>query len=446
MTQNYYFSANQNAKRLHGVPKWFSLDVQSPSHRVSHTMTNKSKQKKKVTFTKPKQKKATPFADAGAIVGSKVSTMFNAPWAKGVGKWLGSGIGQIFGSGDYTMMGEAPSYNVLTNGNQIPKFQTTSQTNVICHREYLGDISGTSSFNLAQYPINPGMSRTFPWLSSIAQNYQQYKIHGLIFEFRSLLTDFVTGGQPGVIVMATNYNADASSYTTKQEMENSEYAVSVKPTRDLIHGVECASNQTVLNQLYVRSGAPPTGQDLRLYDLGNYQIATQNNPVATSVGELWVSYCVEFFKPILPTDVGGNVLSNHIIRSSISSANPLGLVGVQNKGDLPLTVSAFTLSGFVNQGNYYLVTLSWTGSVAAACVYPTMTPSGAALVPFWVNGAATSITTPGAGTSTTSMSMQFVLQATETYLSLLFSVGSGTFPGGTTSLDIAFTTFSTEAI
>lgn len=48
MTQNYYFSANQNAKRLHGVPPptgWFLTDVQSPRHRVSHTMTNKNKNK-----------------------------------------------------------------------------------------------------------------------------------------------------------------------------------------------------------------------------------------------------------------------------------------------------------------------------------------------------------------------------------------------------------------
>jgi hypothetical protein len=37
-----------------------------------------------------KQKKATPFADAGAIAGQALGQMFRAPYLKGVGKWLGS--------------------------------------------------------------------------------------------------------------------------------------------------------------------------------------------------------------------------------------------------------------------------------------------------------------------------------------------------------------------
>jgi len=69
------------------------------------------------------------------------------------------------------------------------------------------------------------------------------------------VTDFVTNGAPGVVIMAANYNADAKNYTTKQEMENSEYAVSVKPTRDLIHGIECATDHTIataLHQIWIR--------------------------------------------------------------------------------------------------------------------------------------------------------------------------------------------------
>jgi hypothetical protein len=290
-------------------------------------MTNINRNRRKVVVKQPKQpskpKKVTPFSDVGAIVGSKLGSLLAMPYLKGVGKWLGSGIGQVFGSGDYQVVGAEPTYNVLMN-SQIPKFSTTRQTNVICHREYLGDILGTAGFNNTAYPLNPGVSKTFPWLSVIAQNYQQYKFHGVIFEFRPLITDFVTNGAPGVVIMATNYNADAVIYNTKQEMENSEYAVSVKPTRELLHGIECDSNQTTISELYVRTGAPPAGQDLRLYDLGNFQFATQVNPIQ-NLGELWVSYCVEFFKPILPTDVGGNVLSAFTTRTTITNPTPFGL-------------------------------------------------------------------------------------------------------------------------
>lgn len=347
------------------------------ARRSNRASVQQLTQKLQQVSVRPKRKKATPFADAGAITGQRLGSMFNLPMLKGVGRWLGSGIGTILGSGDYSVVGAAPAYNVLSNGNQIPKFASTKQTNIVCHREYLGDIFGTAGFNNTSYPLNPGMAVTFPWLSSIAQNYQQYKFHGIIFEFRPLITDFVTNGAPGVVIMATNYNADVPIYTTKQEMENSEYAVSVKPTRDLMHGVECATTQTVLSELYIRSGAVTSGQDLRLYDLGNFQFATQANPIQ-DLGELWVSYCVEFFKPVLPSDVGGNVLSAETNRFNANIANPFGTTVSGFFGPLDLTVTTDTLTWTGQPGNHYLVAIVWTGA-AAVVTSSTATVTGLSL-------------------------------------------------------------------
>jgi hypothetical protein len=153
-----------------------------------------------------KKPKAKPFRDTGGIVGNRIGGMFgNASAGRGIGRWLGTGIGSIFGSGDYTLAGSQPMYNVMMNGSQIPKFDSTRQTNVVCHREYLKDFTGTTGFSLNTFSLNPGLADTFPWLSTVASSYQEYKFHGLVFEFRSLITDFVTGGAPGVIIMATNY-------------------------------------------------------------------------------------------------------------------------------------------------------------------------------------------------------------------------------------------------
>lgn len=406
-------------------------------------MTNKQRNRKqKLAQSKTPAKKPTPFADAGTIVGSKVSTMFNVPWAKGVGRWLGSGIGQIFGSGDYTLVGSKPEYNVLTNGNQIPQFGTKHQTNFVCHREYLGDIQGSASFNLASYPLNPGIATTFPWLSSIAHNYQEYRFHGLIFEFRPLITDFVTSGAPGVVIMATNYNADAPQYTTKQDMENSEYAVSVKPTRDLMHGVECAVNQTVLPQRYVRTGSVPTGQDLRLYDIGTFQFAKQGNPVQL-LGELWVSYAVEFFKPILPQDVGGAVVSKVIQRSTVTAGNPFGLINVLSRGDLEMDVASQSCVFNALVGNYYQVTVIWSGDAAAAIAHCTMTFGGATIVSS-VNPTY-EVRIPASGTTATSMEYTAIVVATSQSISLVPGTG-GVFPTTNTLCTITVDQWSSEAV
>jgi hypothetical protein len=410
-------------------------------------MPNKNRTKRKVAVKQPKPKPATPFSDAGAIVGTKLGSMFNAPYLKGVGKWLGSGIGQIFGSGDYQVVGALPNYNVLMN-SQIPKFSSSKQTNIVCHREYLGDILGTAGFSNTAYPLNPGVSATFPWLSTIAQNYQEYKFHGLIFEFRPLITDFVTNGAPGVVVMATNYNADAPVYLSKQEMENSEYAVSVKPTRELMHGIECDTNQTVLPQLYIRSGSVPSGQDLRLYDLGNFQFATQTNPVQ-NLGELWVSYCVEFFKPVLPSDVGGNVLGALINRNTTAAATPMGSVGLPTTGDLPTVVTPTSIAWFANPGNLYLVTLSWIGSVATvSSLFPNVGPNGCAFLTLYNNRTAQSILLPADGAVTKGMSWYFVVQCTNPnpgFISLTFTTG-GQFPSGVTTFTAQISAYSSEAV
>lgn len=373
-----------------------------------------------------KIKAKTPFSTAGALVGARAGQMFNLPMLKGVGRWLGGGIGSIFGSGDYTMSGQQPEFNVLTNGSQIPKFSTTHATNVVCHREYLGDIAGTSAFNNTAYPINPGLSSTFPWLSTIADNYQEYKIHGMIFEFRPLITDFVTGGAPGVIVLATNYNADLPVYTTKQQMENSEFAVSVKPTLPLIHGIECSAAQTDPIIKYVRNSSLASGQDLKNYDWGTFQFATQSNPIQ-NLGELWVSYCVEFFKPVLTSTTSTVVVaSTHKGIASVTAANPLGLVQTSISGALGATATATVISiPSTTIGSRFILTMWWQGS-SGAYAPPTITTSNATDLNFnAISGARSS--TPSVSTTMSSMQITYTFSVTATGPVTITLSGTGTF-------------------
>jgi hypothetical protein len=378
------------------------------------------------TTKQEKKKKPTPFGSTGSIVGGALGGMFgNSKLGSGIGRWLGTGIGSIFGSGDYQMAGPSAKYNVLTNGSQIPKFSSGAQTNVVCHREYLGDITGTSAFNNTLYPLNPGMSNTFPWLSTVAQNYQEYKFHGLIFEFRPLITDFVTNGAPGVVVMSTNYNSDSVAYTSKQQMENAEYAVSVKPTTGLMHGIECAASLTPVSQLFVREAAVPTGQDLRLYDHGLFQFATQANPIQ-DLGELWVSYCVEFFKPVLGT-VSGELATTHIVRSSASSSGPLGTIGISNVGTLGASATSQQIIWNGVPGFRYLITVAWNGgnnTVAA----PTFSISGGSFVASWNNEANSSVQSPSPTTTSTSLTFNTVILAGAGGSVTLTAAAGGAYP------------------
>ena len=70
------------------------------------------------------------------------------------------------------------------------------QSIVVRHREFLAEIKGTTTFTVAgSYPINPGMAQTFPWLSDIAKNFQQYRIRGMVFHYVPT-SGMVTGSSP----------------------------------------------------------------------------------------------------------------------------------------------------------------------------------------------------------------------------------------------------------
>ena len=65
--------------------------------------------------------------------------------------------------------------------------------------------------------------------------------------------------------------------------------------------------QNVLSELYIRPGAVPAGQDVKTYDFGDFQIASQGIPLgsagaAVNLGELWVSYQIALIKPRIPTE------------------------------------------------------------------------------------------------------------------------------------------------
>jgi len=270
----------------------------------------------------------------------------------------------------------------------------------------------------------------------VAQNYQEYQFHGLIFEFRPLITDFVTNGAPGVVVMATNYNADVTNYTTKQQMENSEFAVSVKPTTGLMHGIECARAQTVLPKAYIRTGAVPAGQDLRLYDLGNFQMATQANPLQ-DLGELWVTYCVEFSKPILPVDVGGDMDSAWVYRNITTNTSPLGTQILAPEFTLPqVTITSTAISFFAQPGNSYSINLSWVGA-SVAWTLPGYTLSGLSYLTLYNNRTSSIAFAPPNGTTTTNGVATTLVKCTLTNPGLVsLSLLGGAIPAGTVDITI----------
>jgi len=215
-----------------------------------------------------------------------------------LGGKAGSFMSRITGLGEYKI-----SQNTLTNPNNPPVLSNTPAATRIQHREYLGDIKSSVDFSLTSYPINPGLPTTFPWLSGPAGSFEQYRLHGLVFEFKSTSAVALnsTNTALGTVIMATEYNVVDSPFLNKRAMENHMYSTSSPPSISALHPIECARDVSVLSDLFVRGNGAPVNADLRFSDFGNFQIATvgmQQSDV--TIGELWCTYDVELMKTSLP--------------------------------------------------------------------------------------------------------------------------------------------------
>jgi len=356
-------------------------------------------------------KALTPLLTAGlGAAGTAVGGPLLGAAGTVAGHLSGEAIKYFTGKGDYkvinnSLMVDDPALTPIKN-------KSKGGGDVFHRTEYLGDIiSGdANTFKIQSFSVNPGLESTFEWLSQIACNYEEYEFEGIYFEFRSMSADALnsTNTALGQVIMAANYNAASPNFTNKQSMENYEGGISGKPSCSIRYFVECARNKTVLDQLYVRQGAVPSGQDQRLYDLCNFQIATNGLQGSNvNLGELWVVYQVRLLKPKLFGALGlYNSFNSFTPINTWSNAQPLGNTGLWNYG------VANNIVGMVITGNTlswsppsipqaYMLYINWNGDSAATIAYPSITPT---------NGLTTfsTLRSPGIGTSATACSVMLV--------------------------------------
>lgn len=224
---------------------------------------------------------------------------------------------------------------------------------IIRHAEYLEDIPSATTFILATYPLNPGMSQTFPWLSRIAQNFEEWLPRGIFFEFKTTSSDMIVTGATtpalGQISMATQYNSLDSDFTNNVQLLNYENASTCKPSQNLRHYVECKRSQTVMDEMYIRTGPPPTNGDLRLYDLGKTSVSASNMQTnGQMMGQLWISYEIELRKPKIPNEQVIGLSAHWSLSPGLPGINYTSPFGDNTQtGIFPLPGSSWPLSTLV---------------------------------------------------------------------------------------------------
>lgn len=212
----------------------------------------------------------------------------------------------------------APVATNISNG------RSGSKTVRIMERERVATLAGSADFTVQQtLKINPALPTFLPWLSTMAQLYEKYRVKSIRVMYHNLCGTSTAGNvlmsfDPDVLDSAP---ADAIAFS-----QSTRY-IDGAPWRCLTLNIP-GSNQA----LFTRAAAAPTGSDLKTYDYGQVHIATEAMSDATTVGYIEIAYDFEFMeRQPAPASGGGQYSFRPSVYVGIP--DPTTLVTFTHKAD-----------------------------------------------------------------------------------------------------------------
>jgi len=185
----------------------------------------------------------------------------------------------------------------------------------VSNTEFVVNVSPTSAtFAAVGYSINPALVGVFPWLSSIAANFETYVFRKLCFHYRPV----VGTGSNGSVYMAIDVNVQDRNPSTKSMMMSFSDAQSCAcwSPLEMTYPVDRLKN---MERKFTRSGVV-AGADMKTYDVCKLYVATEGTAAATQ-GEIYVSYIIDLYVPQMNLSL--DQLSGEFTTSTPSVAQPL---------------------------------------------------------------------------------------------------------------------------
>jgi hypothetical protein len=241
---------------------------------------------------------------------------------------------------------------------------------VISHREYIGEVvSDGSGSQRVVYPINPGLSSSFPWLSAIAVRFETYMFSKLTF----LYCSSVGTDTDGTVALCPDYDPDDDneSLTKASYMQ---FADSIRMPIWETKRMNCTPKNLRKRRTYfTRSRAVQNRKD---FDTCSLAILYTSSDTMT-IGELWVEYTIHLETPQIQDEYDAEAMASNstggIPDDAIysDSGNPDNLQTiVSNCEGVFEFVDESTLR--INQAGRYLLTSNITDSASGLALVASM--------------------------------------------------------------------------
>lgn len=315
-------------------------------------------------------------------------------------------------------------------------WHASNGSTTITRRECIGFLNQSTSWTLTSlapsgFVVNPGVVTTFPWLSQVAQNYEQYAFRYLRFFFKSTCSDSTTAttnNNLGVVIFQMTYDIYDAPPTSRLEQLNYYGTTRAKPSENLALDVNVRS--TVTSLFFVRGVGEAISGDQRLYDIGTLYVATDGAQNSNQCGELWVDYSVNLYKPKLADALGVTIPTTKASFTGSSNTAWFGTAQTYAVNGLNASVDAggdnVTVPPQPNRRFLFIYTTKFD---AVAFSHPAFT--------FTNCTAGENYFAPGSGSTTTSYMVYYIITCTP---GVAFTIGitSGSGTAFTTPTGTAF--------
>lgn len=282
-------------------------------------------------------------------------------------------ISKITGSGDYKV-----NNNSVLSG-AIPLFDATNREVFIRHKEMIAVVNGGSSFNLRNFLVSPNNPNIFPWLSGIANNFQEYEFTGIVFAYKSTSGHAISSANAalGNVCIATQYNVYDKAFATIQDMKSYEFSTICNPSEDMLHPIECDASERVQKSMFMPSGQTSSigmlNEDYRFTTPCRVYLATTGQQSGYTIGELWVTYDIILRKPRKSSITAEP--SMHAKMDTVSTSNYFGATRTLVSGFQGVTFSSTSITFPINYYGHFVLSWSMSGG-SVTTVSPTIIATG----------------------------------------------------------------------
>lgn len=255
------------------------------------------------------------------------------------------------GNGGKRQASVAAAYSTTQMG-RAPMIKASRDTCNIKHRELISNVRGSIGFLIRnQLELNPGLSSTFPWLSVMAQGWEQYRFKSLRFCYKTR-----TGSNTkGSLIMAPDYDAADGAPASEQIMSTYAQVIEDATWKDITCQIKTSNSNPLGKHHFVRNGPLQPNLDIKTYDIGTFFLACVDGEIQDEGwGKLWVEYDIDFYIPQLPPQ-GAVIVSGGLVTSggfTYTAANPLGPTPVIDPQSSGISVDNQSRITFQRPGSY----------------------------------------------------------------------------------------------